>query len=116
MFWKNHKLITTLSLKHILVMLLLFSGCQPLTVKQTQKMNARLRQQLHNTTSIRFHGECVSSITPEVSVTIQKTGIRIHSFNGPLFTASGSPKQIRRLVRLDLIKKLEAVPVYRIEP
>jgi hypothetical protein len=96
-----------------LTILLIIIACHPLTTEQTRKMNARLRQQLRHQTFIRFNGECTTVITSEVSEAIQSTGIRLNSTNGALFTASGSPRQIRHLIRLEFIKRLEAVPVYR---
>jgi hypothetical protein len=98
--------------KKALAILLITVACHPLTINQTQKMNARLRQQLHAQTFIRFNGECTTEITSEVYAAIRKTGIRLFSTHGSLFTAGGSPRQIRRLARFEFIKGLEAVPVY----
>jgi hypothetical protein len=104
---KTGRLIKTFAI------LLIIIACHPMTTDQTQKMNARLRQQLRDQTFIRFNGECTTVINSEVSEAILNTGIRLNSTHGALFTASGSPRQIRHLVRLEFIKKLEAVPVYR---
>ena len=95
------------------MILTFLTACHRLSMEQTKKMNGRLRYLMKHHTSIRFNGECLTPITAGTEKEIKNTGIRLQSAKGALFTATGSPRQIRRLVRLKFIKRLEAVPEYQ---
>lgn len=78
------------------------------------KMDAELRRQVnHEAALIHFTGECRTDITPELRRDLEKTGIRIKTVTGSLFTARGNYRQILKLAGLDRILRLEASPEYQ---
>ena len=120
MYWKTpdtdreNQDMKSRQLIHWFMIFIVLTACHRLTMEQTIKMNGRLRYLMKHHTSIRFNGECFSPITAGTEKEIKNTGIRLQSARGALFTATGSPRQIRRLVRLEFIKRLEAVPEYHL--
>ena len=91
-------------------------GCRsPESAYTVRKMDARLRSVIDEKKlkDVHFTGHCTEAISAELRARLQETGIDVQTVVGDRFTAIGSPRQIRKLVRLDFIIRLTAAkPVH----
>ncbi|MBN1779500.1 hypothetical protein JW948_00050 [bacterium] len=100
----------------ILCLIGLMPGCYSISHQDAMKMNADLRRRLElKETGIHFMGESRIKITPDIRGRLEVSGVRIQTVTGSYFTAIGSHEQIKRLVRSDLVLRLETAPAHHLK-
>jgi hypothetical protein len=78
-----------------------------------EKMDTPLQQKLRQLETenseyvIQFNGKADKSISDEMKLEIEKTGVLTESIIGNIFTASGNTESIKKLSMLDFVVYLE---------
>lgn len=108
------KLVEGTLMKPILIFtLLLMMACSSTRFDHAGKLDLPLKQKLSEVEKgksgelIQFVGKCDSPISGEMRSALEESGVVIHSVVNDIFTASGTPEQIRRLAAYDQVVQLQ---------
>lgn len=99
--------------KCIVLCVALLWSCNSASRQIDAKLDAPLRKELSAREEgdrgepIRVIGKCQRAIDAEIRRAVEKTGVSVETVTGDIFTASGSPEQVRTLAQLEIVTHLQ---------